>query len=455
MKFKLAFLALIFTSINLISPNFVNAQSGNKVSGKVTDENDDPLVGATVNVKGLNVSTTTNSSGEYSIRVPNKQTILVFSYVGLTAQEIQVRNSSTINVRLLVNSKDLGEVVVTALNIKKNPRSLGYSIATLDGSKVNTVETPNLITALSGKVAGVDVGNIANGVAGTKRIVIRGGSSLTGNNQPLWVVDGVPINSQTLGSPSTGGGYDYGDGLTGINPDDIETISVLKGNAAAALYGSRASNGVILVTTKSGKSGNGKMKVDFSSSLQLDKVVDLTDFQYEYGQNAVHNSTDLPINAADAFTSDSWGHKLDGSPVPQFDGVIRPFSAVKNNFINFFNTGSTINNTIALSGGDAVHDYRISVSDLRNTDIVPNAKYNRTSLNTKTHSKFGKLDVDLVLDYIYEKANNRPYIGGNHDNQFYSLLYLPANLDVKTLKPGYDSTGREVQYAASISNPYY
>jgi TonB-linked SusC/RagA family outer membrane protein len=361
----------------------------------------------------------------------------------------------TVNAQLSKNSESLENVVVTALNIKKNPRSLGYSIATLDGSKVNTVETPNLISALSGKVAGVDVGNIASGVAGTKRIVIRGGSSLTGNNQPLWIVDGVPINSSSLGSPDAGGGVDYGDGLTGINPDDVESISVLKGNAAAALYGSRASNGVILVTTKSGKAGNGKTRVDVSSSVMVDKVVDLSDYQYVYGQNAVHKSTDLPTNAADAFTSDSWGHRLDGTLAPQFDGVLRPFSPVTDNFKKFFNTGSTINNTVALSGGNAIHDYRMSVSDLRNTDIVPNAKYSRTSLNTKTHSQFGNLDVDLVFDYIYEKGNNRPYVGGNLTNAFYSILYLPSNIDLATLKPGYDANGREIQYAASIPNPYY
>src|SRR6188768_4383872 len=161
-------------------------------------------------------------------------------------------------------------VIVTALNIKRNPKSLGYSVVQLDGSKINTVQTPSLINALSGKVAGVDVGNIANGVAGSKRVVIRGATSLTGDNNPLWVIDGIPINSSSLGglaSNAPEGGIDYGDGLTGINPDDIESISVLKGNAAAALYGSRASNGVILVNTKSGRSAKGKTNIDFSSSL--------------------------------------------------------------------------------------------------------------------------------------------------------------------------------------------
>lgn len=460
MKFKLAIFALILISINLISPNFVKAQSGNQVTGKVTDENDEPLVGATVNVKGTNVSTTTNSRGEYSIRVPNKQAVLVFSYVGLTQQEIQAKNSNTINTRLLLNAKDMGEVVVTALNIKKNPRSLGYSVVQIDGSKVNTVQTPSLVNALSGKIAGVDVGNIANGIAGTKRVVIRGATSLTGDNNPLWVIDGIPINSSSLGGLANNapeGGIDYGDGLTGINPDDIESISVLKGNAAAALYGSLASNGVILITTKSGKSARGKTNVDFSSSLLIDKFIDLTNFQNVYGQSSINqlNSMDLPTSADNAKGSDSWGHILDGTPAPQFDGVVRPFSPAKDVYKRFYRTGSTITNTVALYGSNANHDYRVSMSDLRNTDITPNAKFTRTGLNTKTHSKFGKMDVDLVFNYVYEKSNNRPFIGGNHDNTLYSLIYLPNSIDIETLKPGYDSTGREFLYTQGVSNPYY
>jgi TonB-linked SusC/RagA family outer membrane protein len=459
MQSSLRLIALIFAFLFAVNISTVQAQDLQPtLKGKVTDENDKPLEGVTVNIKGQNLSTVTNAAGNYSLRISNKKAIIVFTFVGLEKQEIPIGNSTTLNVKLLPNSTSMQGVVVTALNIKRNAKSLGYSIATLDGSEINKVQSPNLINALSGKVAGVDVGNIANGVAGSKRIVIRGGSSLTGNNQPLWVIDGIPINSNSLGGLANNtpeGGIDYGDGLTGINPDDIESISVLKGNAAAALYGSRASNGVILVTTKSGKSAKGKVKVDVSSSLLVDRLIDLSDFQYQYGQSAVHNSFELPISGEDAFTSDSWGHKLDGTPAPQFDGVVRPFSAHKDNYKRFFNLGSTITNTVALSGSSESSDYRVSVSDLRNTDIVPNAKFTRTSVNSKLHSKFGKLDADIVVDYSYQKANNRPFIGGNHSNQFYSLLYLPTNIDQETLKPGHTADGREFQYAASISNPYY
>jgi TonB-linked SusC/RagA family outer membrane protein len=435
-----------------------DAQNRN-ITGKITDQqNQQALAGVSINVKGSSVGTSSDASGEFTLVVPSGKNTLTISYVGYEPKEVAVNDHSVINVSLVPGDKALDAVVVTALNIKRNAKSLGYSIATLNGSEVNKVQSPNLINALSGKVAGVDVGNIANGVAGSKRIIIRGASSLTGNNQPLWVIDGIAINSSSLGGLATNapeGGRDFGDGLTGINPDDIENISVLKGNAAAALYGSRASNGVILVTTKSGKSGQGKINIDVSSSLMADKFIDLTDFQYEYGQNSRVNTNQLPVSAADAFTSDSWGHKLDGTPAPQFDGVERPFSAVKDNYKRFFNVGSTLTNTVALSGSTNNHNYRVSLSDLRNSDLVPNAKFTRTSLNTKTSSQFGKLDLDVVFNYTYEKANNRPFIGGNHDNSFYSLLYLPSNVDIETLKPGYTPDGSEFLFAQGISNPYY
>ena len=459
MRSTLTILVLILVFSHVLFFNSAHAQELT-VTGKVIDESGQPLQGASISVKGANVSTSTNEKGDYLLRVTSRQSTLVISFVGLTTQEIKLNGRATLDVRLLPDSKGMQDVVVTALNIKKNPRSLGYSIVQLDGSKVNTVQTPSLVNALSGKVAGVDVGNIANGVAGTKRVVIRGATSLTGDNNPLWVVDGIPINSSSLGGLATNapeGGIDYGDGLTGINPDDIENISVLKGNAAAALYGSRASNGVILITTKSGKSAKGKTSVDFSSSILMDKLIDLSNFQNVYGQSAINqlNSTDLPTSADNAKGSDSWGHIMDGTPAPQFDGVVRPFSPVKDNYKRFFRTGSTITNTIALSGASANHDYRLSLSDLRNTDIISTADFSRTSLNTKAHSAFGKMDVDLVLNYVYEKAKNRPFIGGNHENPFYSLLYLPNSIDIETLKPGYDSTGRELLYTQGVSNPYY
>jgi len=474
MRPKIVFLfAIIIAALLLCNTHILLAQSPIQpvVTGKVTSEAGENLVGVNVKVETMDgkvvTSALTNDGGIFKFNElkANTKYNFTFSYLGYAVSNLKsfmVRDGSgnSILIRMKESINKLNEVVVTALNMKRNPRSLGYSVAQLDGSKVNTVQTPNIINSLSGKIPGVDVGNIANGVAGTKRIVIRGESSLTGNTNPLWVVDGIPINTNTLGglaSNTPEGGYDYGDGLTGLNPDDIETISVLKGNAAAALYGSRASNGVILVTTKSGKNARGKMMVDFSSSLLVDKLIDQSNFQNIYGQSAINqlNSTDFPTSADNAKGSDSWGHILDGTLAPQFDGVVRPFSAVKDNYKRFYNSGSTVTNTISLSGSNTNQDYRVSISDLRNTDIVPNANFSRTSINTKAHSKYGKLDADVVLNYSYEKSNNRPYIGGNHTNQFYSLLYLPNSLDIVNLSPGVDSIGRELLFTQGVSNPYY
>lgn len=472
-KFSFIKPGLLFFLLLLFAGYILPAQSVSStiITGKVTSEKGEALPGAGIEVKSADgkiiANAVTNEEGIFKItelKANNKYNFTI-SYVGYESYSLKsflVRdgNNNSIFVRLKANTGAMEDVVVTALNMKRNPKSLGYSIARLDGSKVNTVQTPSLANALSGKVAGVDVGNIANGVAGSKRIVIRGESSLTGNTNPLWVIDGIPINTTSLSglaSNTPEGGIDYGDGLTGFNPDDIESISVLKGNAAAALYGSRASNGVILVTTKSGKSARGKMRVEFSSSVLVDKLIDLSNFQNIYGQSAINqaNGTEIPTSADNAKGSDSWGHIMDGTPAPQFDGVVRPFSPVKDNYKRFFTTGNTITNTVALSGNSGNQDYRVSISDLRNTDIVPNANFNRTSVNTKAHSKFGKVDADVVVNYTYEKANNRPFIGGNHDNQFYSLLYLPNTIDINSLKPGVDSNGREMLYTQGVSNPYY
>lgn len=457
MRFATIFLKMFVISVCTFSAfsGFSQAVS-HSISGVVKDAAGTPLTGVSVNVKGTGVSTVSNSAGAYSITTAEKNPTLVFSYVGMVSQEIQVSGRSTINVNLTAGTKELEGVVVTALNMKRNVKSLGYSVSTVDGSQVSTVQTPSIVSALSGKVAGIDVSNIANGVAGSKRIVIRGASSLTGNNQPLWVIDGIPISSAGLGgmaSNAAEGGVDYGDGLGGINPDDIESISVLKGNAAAALYGSLASNGVILVTTKSGKSAKGKMSIDISSSTMFDRLINPTDFQYVYGQSGTGDQP--PSTPAEAYSSSSWGAIFDGSPSLQFDGVIRPFSPVKDNYERFFNTGSTLTNTVSLSGSTEKHTYRVSLSDLRNKDVIPNASYNRTILNTKTTSRFGKLNVDVVLNYNLESAKNRPFIGGNVSNLFYSLVYLPGSIDVETLKPGYNPDGTEFSYANSISNPYY
>lgn len=432
------------------------AFSQQEISGHLTDAGTgDVLPGVNVIIKGRTTGTITDVNGDFRLEVVGDDNILVFSFIGYESQEVVVASQTEIDIAMQAAETSLEEVVITALNLERSEKSLGYAVSSLDGKDVSTVQTPNIINGLSGKIAGVDVGNISNGVAGSKRIVIRGASSLTGENQPLWVVDGIPMTSSNLGSSSAYGGVDFGDGLTTINSEDIETISVLKGNSAAALYGSRASNGVVLITTKSGKNASGKMNVDLSSSYMLDRVRDLADHQQIYGQSSLVNINQKPVNKADAFGSGSWGARLDGVPTIQFDGVERPYSAVPDNFKRFFNTGSTMTNTVSLAGKSENNNFRISLSDLRNKDVLPNAKFSRTGLNLKTSSQYGKLKADIVANYVFEKADNRPFIGGNVANVFYSLNFLPANIDVETLRPGYNPDGTEFTYADFVNNPYF
>jgi TonB-linked SusC/RagA family outer membrane protein len=271
-------------------------------------------------------------------------------------------------------------------------------------------------------------------------------------------VDGIPINTSMIGNatPDGGGGLDYGDGLTGLNTDDIESISVLKGNAAAALYGSRASNGVILITTKSGRDAKKKTEVSFHSTFTLDKAVDLTDWQYDYGQG-VNGKKPQTQQEALLGGNAGWGEKLDGSDVIQYDGVARPYSPHRNNFTEFYKGGQTWTNSVAISGHYENHNYRISASHVDNKDIVPNTGYSRNNFSIHSESRFGNLSVNVVADFINEKAQNRQRLGGNYSNVHYTLINLPSNINVSDLAPGYDTLGKEIgiNNQGIPTNPYY
>ena len=266
-----------------------------QITGTVTDDNGVPLPGATVVVQGTSVGVSTDFDGNYSISASQGDT-LVFSFVGYASQSVAVGSSSTVNVQLQPDNT-LDEVVVTALGVKRNTKALGYSVTEVEGSELSANPSTNAINALQGKVAGVMVTGSAMGAKGSSRVIIRGASSLTGNNQPLYVVDGITINNDNLGAAGTWGGTDFGDGVSSINPDDVESISVLKGGAAAALYGSRASNGVIIITTKNGLGKEG-LGIEVNSTTQFDFINNqLWDTQSTYGSG---REGQVPANQAAA-----------------------------------------------------------------------------------------------------------------------------------------------------------
>jgi len=459
-------LCLALFSLGCLS---TSAQKKAQVTGTVMNEKSEVLAGVTVQVKSASgpedYVSQTDSNGLFHFQGLRVGETYVFtaSSVGYETDVIRnyVVNQSSHNsllIKLKVSNTQLNEVVVTALNIKRDVRNLGYLVENISGNKVNDIKAVSLESALSGKVAGLDAGNTANGVAGSKRVTIRGVSSISGNNTPLWVIDGIPINTTSISTATAGGGggIDFGDGLTGINPDDIESITVLKGNAAAALYGSRASTGVILVTTKSGSSlAKNKMQVDYSSTYTTDKVVDYTKWQYQYGQGTGGLK---PVSQQDALTSiDSWGAKLDGSQVVQFDGKMRPYVAQENNVKNFYRAGQTFSNAVALSGRTNATNFRLSASNLMNSDIVPNSAYRRNIFSFHSETRYNRLSVNTVVDYTEEAATDRQIVGGNYSNVHYTIVNLPTNVNVLDLKPGFDSSGAEIGLTSQgiPTNPYF
>ncbi|MEO5944606.1 MAG: SusC/RagA family TonB-linked outer membrane protein [Ferruginibacter sp.] len=423
------------------------------ITGIVIDKNGNGLVGITVTVKGKRKATATAANGSFSIDA-NKGDVLIFSAVNYDPKEVTISDNN-VQVTLTENTRQLNEVVVTALGIKKQRRSLGYSVTEVKGDELTRSRELNVANSLVGKVAGLNVSSVAGGPGSSTNVIIRGISSLGGSNQPLYVINGVPMESAPNGQTGTqyDNGVDRGDAIGNINPDDIETISVLKGAAASALYGYRAKAGVILITTKSAK-GNG---IEFNSNYVAESIMDPTDWQYVYGQGANNVKPTDQNNAFQAGQS-SWGGKLDGSNVIQFDGVARPYVAHQHNLSDFYRTGGTLTNTLAFNKvfeGGAV---RFSASDLTNQSVIPNSGLNRQSFNlTGSFTPVKRLVIDARANYILEQAKNRPFLSDGAGNANFNIMFLPTSLDVNVLKKTSNANGTEYGYSANTyaTNPWF
>lgn len=451
---------LFYFKITLLSllANFAYSQNV-QVKGKVTEQSGDALYGVNITIKGTGTGVISNDKGDYSISVKPGAT-LTYSYIGYKAQNIVVGASNTINVVLAAEANALNEVVVTAFGIAKEKKALSYSVSQVDGTKFQESRTANLGNALTGKIAGVVVSPPATGAGGSSRVIIRGGSSLGGNDQPLYVVNGVPIESGNFGQAGMWGGNDQGDGLAMFNPDDIESLSVLKGNTAAALYGARAANGVIMITTKTGKARKG-MGVSFNTNYTMDRAVDFTDFQSVYGQGINGNKFTTQNEALDASTT-IWGAKYDGSNTIQFDGQQRPYTHLGQGLNDFYRTGNTLNNSLAFSGGNETGNYRFAISDLRNSDIMPNAKFNRQTANLNVNSQLKKLKIMLSAQYTMQDAKNRPRLSDSPGNANFSVIAMPGNIPYSLIKGATAKEGAlpdrsELRYQGNVfsTNPYW
>ncbi|MEX0359526.1 MAG: SusC/RagA family TonB-linked outer membrane protein [Allomuricauda sp.] len=391
-----------------------------RISGNVTDSGTgEPVPGINVVEKGTRNGTSTDFDGNYTIAVSNDAAILVFSAIGYTEQEIAVGQQTTINVTLGEDVESLDEVVVTALGLSREKKSLGYSVTELSGDAVSTVKESNVASSLAGKVAGVVVSKSTSGVGGGTRVVIRGNNSLNGNNQPLYVVDGIPIDNSTLGTAGAGefSVPDLGNGISDINPDDIESISVLKGPNAAALYGSRAANGAIIITTKKGTLNRG-LGINYTASVTFEDPLVLPKYQNEYGRGTDGNFPQInpgdplatQVNAV-ASTS-SWGPRFDGSQQLAYNGQMRAYSAQPNNVKDFFRTGTSLINTVALSGGTENASVRFSYTNSDLESMLPNSNVKRNNFNIRGFTKLGdRLTIDAKATYFLQDAKNRPSQG--------------------------------------------
>ncbi|WPP50731.1 SusC/RagA family TonB-linked outer membrane protein [Catalinimonas niigatensis] len=446
---------LILPAPQLYFNTYLNNNNNSReqsISGTVTDmESGEGLPGVNILAKGTSSGTVTDISGNYKISVGDEVSTLVFSSIGYTTEEVSINGRNVIDVVLSQDIQSLSEVVVTALGIERKREALAYSVSEVQGEEFTQAREPNVANALTGKVAGVNATGMATGPGGSSRVIIRGNGSLVGDNQPLYVVNGMPIDNSIPGGGSTTDGQginvDRGDGIAGINPDDIETISVLKGGAAAALYGSRAANGVILITTKRGKGQEG-IGVEYNTNLTFDTPSMFPDFQYEYGQGFDGRK---PLTQAEALSSGrlSYGAPMDGQPSIQFDGVERPYSPVnvKDNIKNFYRTGTTFVNTVALSGGSDNVNFRLSLSDMDVESVVPNSNFNRKTTNLNLNAFLGKkLSFETVVQYNFEQANNRPGTGYADYNAGWATHLVANTVDIRSLAPGYDENGREIEW---------
>ena len=401
------------------------APDDQEISGSVEDASG-PMVGATVKVVGTNNGTVTDLNGKFKLRCKPGATLEV-SYVGYTTKTVKAQQG--MKIMLDEDKTVLSEVVVTALGIKRDRKALGYGVAEVKGEELTKAKETNVINSLSGKVAGLVVQNTAGGNSGSTRVLLRGNTEISGNNQPLYVVDGVPLDNTNFGSVGTEGGYDLGDGISAINPDDIENMTVLKGPAASALYGSRASHGVILITTK--KAEKDKVGVEYNGSLTIDQQLakwDNIQQVYGMGYGGAYSRT------ATTGTNASWGAKADDFLVEYFDHEKRPFQMYPNNTSEFFRMGLTTQNTAILSVNSGKTGVRFSVTDMRNKDILPNTHMSRDNFNLRVTTAAGPVDFDFTANYTREDVKNRPALGDSQSNVGKNLMTLSGTYNQAWLK---------------------
>ena len=458
-RLLLLVLFLLFVSFNYAQNVSI---SGTVISG----EDQLGLPGVSIIAKGSNAGTITDVEGKYSLSVPASVDSLQFSYLGMLTQTVAIAKRTTINITLKADRKNIKEVVVTALGIKREKKALGYSVQEVKGMEMQTARDASFINQLSGKVAGLNITSTTGGPGSSSRIVLRGVTSLSGSNQALIVIDGVPIENNTSNNTTQWGGHDYGNGLSDINPDDIESVSVLKGPNAAALYGSMAANGVLVITTKKGNASKG-IGVSFNSSTSVELPYIHIKFQDVYGagrNGKFEGPWELKdgvytYNTASASAFGSWGPKMEGQSIKDWDGQLRSFSPQPDNYKSYFQTGITAVNNISLQGGNEKVTYRLSAGNYTTKDIVPNTTLNRTNVTARTTAAISeKLSIDISATYSNQHAENRLGLA-NSFSAPRNYIMMPRNISAESLENYMmDASGKEVTWYTNwnwMTNPYW
>jgi TonB-linked SusC/RagA family outer membrane protein len=453
------------------------------ITGTVTSsvEGEGAVPGVSVSVTGTTVGTITGVDGKYSLTAPQNATSLTFTYIGMKKQEVEIGGRSVIDIVMEPDLLGLDEVVVTALGISREKKALGYSVQDLGGENIEKTKVSNIVNAFQGKLSGVQITNSDGGVASGVRILIRGVNSISssGNNQPLFVVDGVPINNSTTDAGSYGG-RDYGNAASDINPSDVENISVLKGASAAALYGSRAVNGVVLITTKSGKSVGKGLGVTLEENVMWENPLVLPKYQNLYGQGSAADwdageyefeYVDGAYGGVNDGVDESWGPRLDGRLIPQFDSPYDPETGVRtatpwiahpDNIKSFFETGMKRTTNLAVAGAKDGANFRLSLNNQKITGILPNTDLTKNSvlLNGQL-AVTDKITIGGSANYISNKSDNIAENGYNGGNPMQSLgQWFGRQVDMQVLKDRWKEmnplTGTPFNWNSSYhNNPYW
>jgi TonB-linked SusC/RagA family outer membrane protein len=461
---KKIYLLILFL---LISCNLLTAQT-KVITGTVKGSEDSmPVIGCTVQLKGTNTGTTTDINGKYSLTVHQTATTLLFSFIGMKSQEVEIGARTIVDVSLQSELVGLNEVVVTALGIKRSEKSIGYSASTVKSDEINTAKAPSLITGLQGKVAGLSISS-GGGTGSSQKVYIRGVSSFTGNNQPLYVINGVPMSNNFAGNDLTNNSVDFGNQANDINPEDVESITVLKGASATALYGSRAANGVIMITTKRGDR-QGKITVVYNGSVTASEILRTPQTQQNYGQgwpywDPAENGSwgpklDGRINVWGAYSTDWYGPGFIPPRYSEYKVMKKPFSYVKNQMRDFYERGMEYTNNISISGGDDRNSFALSYGNTYSDGVIPTDAdlYKRNIFSFRGDHRYEKFSASYDVTYVRKdiKALTSGQ-GSNGATMFQELTQIPVDIPL-TQQKDYNSMYYNIDnyFTLYAENPYW